>query len=98
MASAQLDYQGMGTTVVIAVATKEIVLLANIGDSRAYIASDTALTQVTEDHSLVTELVKSGQISAEEADDHPQRNVLTRALGTEQVTKVDFHRIQWGDD
>lgn len=96
-ASTKLEYQGMGTTVVLAAATEEMVMLANIGDSRAYIITDQSITQITEDHSLVTELVKRGQISAEEAHVHPRRNVLTRALGTEQDVMVDLYQIQWND-
>jgi serine/threonine protein phosphatase PrpC len=96
-ASTELQYQGMGTTVVLALASEEKVILANIGDSRAYMISDESIKQITEDHSLVTELVKSGQISAEEAHAHPRRNVLTRALGTDQAVTVDIYQIQWND-
>lgn len=96
-ASTELEYQGMGTTVVLAVATRETVMLANIGDSRAYLISEQSIKQITEDHSLVTELVKSGQISVEEAHVHPRRNVLTRALGTDQAVTVDLYQIQWDD-
>lgn len=91
----QPQFQGMGTTVVLAVAMREQVFIANVGDSRAYIYDGTALEQVTEDHSLVTELVKTGQITVEESHEHPQRNVLTRALGTEPDVNVDMYELNW---
>lgn len=91
----QPQYQGMGTTVVLAVATQERVFIANVGDSRAYLFDGTTLKQITEDHSLVTELIKTGQITVEESHDHPQRNVLTRALGTEPNINVDLYELEW---
>lgn len=97
LASTKLQYQGMGTTVVLAIATEEWLLIANIGDSRAYKASEKSIIQLTEDHSLVSELVKNGQITAEEASFHPRRNVLTRALGTEQNVTIDIYDYVWSD-
>ena len=64
----------MGTTVVVAVASRERILISHIGDSRAYKISANGVDQLTEDHSLVNELVKRGQLSREEADQHPRRN------------------------
>lgn len=93
----QPQLQGMGTTVVLAVATREHVFIANVGDSRAYLYDGKALEQITEDHSLVTELVKTGQITVEESHEHPQRNVLTRALGTEPDVNVDMYELAWDD-
>lgn len=95
IASSQSHYHGMGTTVVVALADAENVVIGHIGDSRAYHWNGTELIQLTEDHSLVNELVKSGQISAEEANRHPRRNVLTRALGTEPYVDVEIRQFRW---
>jgi serine/threonine protein phosphatase PrpC len=94
-ASKQARYQGMGTTVVVALATAEDFVIGHIGDSRAYLISGGTIRQLTEDHSLVNELVKSGQITPEEASAHPLRNVVTRALGTEKQVEVDVVHCPW---
>ncbi|WP_442603902.1 Stp1/IreP family PP2C-type Ser/Thr phosphatase [Paenibacillus sp. KN14-4R] len=93
-ASERVIYQGMGTTVVVALASQEELLLAHIGDSRAYRVNGEEITQLTVDHSLVNELVKSGQLTPEEAAHHPRRNVVTRALGTEATIEADIKTIQ----
>jgi PPM family protein phosphatase len=87
------ECEGMGTTVVAAICTDLFVSLANIGDSRGYVYNDTGLQQITEDHSLVNELVRSGQISKEDAEHHPRKNVLIRALGTEETVEMDKRTI-----
>lgn len=84
---------GMGTTVVAAVCTENFVTVAHIGDSRCYFASEYGFKQLTEDHSLVNELVRSGQISSEEAEHHPRKNVLLKALGTEYDVNADIQTI-----
>lgn len=89
------EFEGMGTTVVVAVATERQVVIGNIGDSRAYVLQDGQLTQLTEDHSLVSELLRTGQISEADSEIHPQRNVLTRALGTESSAKIDLYHLDW---
>lgn len=89
------EFLGMGTTLVAALATDRRLMVAHIGDSRAYLIHKGQLTLLTEDHSLVNELLKSGQISKEEADMHPRRNVLTRALGTEQLIEADIRHLDW---
>lgn len=89
------ECQGMGTTLVLAVCQNEYVTVANIGDSRCYLLNHKGLTQITDDHSLVNELVKSGQISKEDAEHHPRKNVLMRALGTEGNVKVDVKTLIW---
>ncbi|MDQ0206406.1 Stp1/IreP family PP2C-type Ser/Thr phosphatase [Alkalicoccobacillus murimartini] len=83
------DCKGMGTTLVAAICTDEYVAIGHIGDSRAYIRTDEGFSQKTADHSLVEELRRTGQISAEEAENHPRKNVLLRALGTELSIKMD---------
>jgi serine/threonine protein phosphatase PrpC len=95
IASAGEKYAGMGTTVVLALATRQVLMIAHIGDSRAYICSGLELEQLTQDHSLVNELVKTGQISEAEAQQHPRRNVLTRALGTDPDVEVDVRHFSW---
>ena len=89
------EYQGMGTTIVTAALLKESLVLANIGDSRAYLVRDEQLSQLTEDHSLVNELVKSGEITAEMAANHPRKNVLTRSLGMPKTVEVDVTNHVW---
>ena len=81
--------RGMGTTVTAALALDDRVVIGHVGDSRAYRVRDGALEQLTEDHSLVAELVRSGKLSPEEAENHPQRSVITRALGTDPDVDVD---------
>ncbi|GAA3407050.1 Stp1/IreP family PP2C-type Ser/Thr phosphatase [Paenibacillus hodogayensis] len=97
IASGQARYQGMGTTVVAALATADDLVIGHIGDSRAYIVSGDSIRQVTEDHSLVNELIKSGQITQEEANIHPLRNVVTRALGTDRQVEIDIIHSPWGN-
>jgi len=89
----------MATTLVGAVVRGRQLHVANIGDSRAYLLREDTIRQLTEDHSFVTELVKRGRISEEEAASHPQRNIVTRALGTQPTVEADFYEegIQPGD-
>lgn len=94
-AGSQNGLSGMGTTIVAAVVSNEQVAIGHIGDSRAYLLNHQELIQLTEDHSLVNELVKSGQIEEAEAMHHPQRNVLLRALGTDLEVEVDTKIVSW---
>jgi PPM family protein phosphatase len=80
---------GMGTTMTAALVDGDTVRIGHVGDSRAYRIRDGALEQLTDDHSLVAELVRSGRLSPEEADVHPQRSVITRVLGTDPEVDVD---------
>src|SRR6266536_3098067 len=84
---------GMGTTMTVAFVEDGCVWIGHVGDSRAYLIRDGALEQLTEDHSLVAELVRSGKLSPEEAGTHPQRSVITRALGTDPDVDVDTFSI-----
>ena len=89
---------GMGTTVTAALVERDgRIAFANVGDSRAYLLRDGALQRLTEDHSVVAELVASGQISEQEAGTHPQRNVVTRVLGAEATVQVDTFWLQAQD-
>ena len=83
------DYKGMGTTVTILCLSANKAVWANVGDSRAYRFNNNFLTQVTEDHSLVADLVKNGSLTKSDAMIHPQRNVLTRAVGADNEINVD---------
>ncbi len=80
---------GMGTTLTAAIVDDDGAHLAHVGDSRAYLLRAGAFRQLTEDHTLVNRMVKAGEISPEEAEVHPHRNVVTRALGTEPDVQVD---------
>lgn len=86
----QKDCNGMGTTVTIGFLYDEEIYIGHIGDSRAYLLRNEELIQLTQDHSLVAELVKNGSISREEARNHPQKNIITRALGTDNKVNVDI--------
>jgi PPM family protein phosphatase len=83
------QFAGMGTTLTVAYVGEDDLAIAHVGDSRFYVLRDGELQQLTDDHSLVGELVRRGQISAEEAEDHPQRSIITRALGIEGDVVVD---------
>ena len=88
------DASGMGTTITVALFENGIVSIGHVGDSRAYLIRDRKVDQLTEDHSLVAELVRSGRLSPEEAETHPQRSVITRALGTDPDVDVDVFSVE----
>jgi protein phosphatase len=90
---------GMGTTMTVALVGDGRVAFGHVGDSRAYLIRDGTMEQLTEDHSLVNELMKSGKLSREEAEIHPQRSVITRAVGTDPDVDVDTFSVpvQTGD-
>jgi PPM family protein phosphatase len=87
------SHRGMGTTLTAAKVTGDEISLAHVGDSRAYRMRDGELEQLTKDHSLVAELERSGQITAEAAEHHPQRSIITRALGPEPDVEVDTYTL-----
>jgi PPM family protein phosphatase len=93
LATSDESRRGMGTTLTAAKLDDGDVSLAHVGDSRAYRLRDGALEQITKDHSLVAELERSGQISAEAAEHHPQRSIITRALGPEPDVEVDTYTV-----
>jgi PPM family protein phosphatase len=86
--------RGMGTTVTAAYVGEREVTIAHVGDSRAYLLRDGDLTRLTRDHSLVGELVERGKLTEEQAEMHPQRSVITRALGSEPDVEVDIEVYQ----
>ena len=85
--------QGMGTTATLCILRRNILICAHIGDSRAYLYRNGRLSKLTRDHSLVEELVRSGYITREQAEVHPHRHIVTRALGTDGLVRVDQKRI-----
>ena len=88
-------FQGMGTTLVSAVAGERDAVICNIGDSRAYLIHNGEMTRITHDHSVVQTLVENGDITAEEARTHPNRNLITRALGPDETTLCDAFDVSF---
>jgi PPM family protein phosphatase len=88
------ETSGMGTTMTVAIVAGTTITFGHVGDSRAYRVRGGAIEQLTDDHSLVGELVRSGRLSPEEAEVHPQRSVITRALGTEPDVDVDTFAVE----
>ena len=97
-ASGDLMYHGMGTTVVAAVISDGKLITANVGDSRLYLVND-SIHQITQDHSLVQEMVRLGELTEEEAVNHPDKNIITRAVGAAEEIEVDFFEadVKQGD-
>ena len=91
-ARTDIDLEGMGTTVVVATRKGQELCVANVGDSRLYLAG-TTFRQVTKDHSYVQEMVRRGEISKEAARTHPDRNIITRAVGGGRGLDVDFFEV-----
>lgn len=92
-ADAHQQMRGMGTTIVAAVIQGRTLLVANVGDSRLYIVGD-EITQVTQDHSLVQEMVRLGQMDPQSAKNHPDKNIITRAVGVSEKVKIDIFERQ----
>ncbi|MCP1108806.1 serine/threonine protein phosphatase PrpC [Lachnospiraceae bacterium PF1-21] len=97
-AASDIKLEGMGTTLVVATVIGNTMYFANIGDSRLYLISDKIL-QISKDHSLVEEMVRLGGIKAEEAKFHPDKNIITRAIGVKSDAEADVYeyRIEKGD-
>ena len=85
--------RGLRTTIVAAVIQGRTLVLANVGDSRLYIVGD-EITQVTQDHSLVQEMVRLGQMDPQSAKNHPDKNIITRAVGVSEKVKIDIFERQ----
>lgn len=94
------EYFGMGTTVTMVVIdlVENIAYVGNVGDSRTYILRNDEIKQITEDHTYVHELVRENKITLEEAKKHPKRNVITRAVGSEEYIVTDIFEIELQDD
>lgn len=87
--------RGMGTTLVAGLIYNNNIYIANVGDSSCYLKRDLEVIKITKDHSLVQELIDSGSISKEEAKNHPNKNVITRAIGTSLNVEVDIYKLDY---
>ncbi|MBS7020535.1 MAG: Stp1/IreP family PP2C-type Ser/Thr phosphatase [Firmicutes bacterium] len=85
---------GMGTTIVVALLTSEYLLFGNIGDSSGFVLKNGKIHKITNDHTLVNLLVKSGELTEEEAKEHPRKNVLMRALGANTTVEMDIFDVE----
>ena len=88
------ESNGMGTTIVLALLTNDYLLFGNIGDSSGYVYKDNQIHKITTDHTLVNLLVKSGELTEEEAKDHPRKNVLMKALGATTIVEMDIFDVE----
>jgi serine/threonine protein phosphatase PrpC len=93
LSKSKADLNGMGTTLTACLIKGNDMVIAHVGDSRCYIIKDKAISQVTKDHSLVQQLLDEGSITESEADNHPNRNIITRALGTNSTVDVDVIKM-----
>lgn len=89
-ANDHVESKGMGTTLVMAIITKDYVLIGNIGDSSGFVVKDSKMHKVTYDHTLVNLLIKAGELTPEEAKDHPKKNVLMKAIGSNNPIDIDI--------
>ncbi len=90
--------EGMGTTVVAASCAGDRLYVANVGDSRLYVVNHFEIKQITRDHSWVEEMVRRGGIGREEARNHPDKNIITRAVGADDTVKADFFSVRLEED
>lgn len=93
-ASKHIDSKGLGTTLVCAIITETFLLIGNIGDSSAFVHKKNKLVKVTHDHTIVGLLLETGQLSEEEAKNHPQKNVLLKALGSNEKVEIDLFEVE----
>ena len=96
-ANTNSDLQGMGTTFVVATIIDSTMYVANVGDSRLYVIRDN-IKQITEDHSLVEEMVKTGEIDRKDVRFHPNKNIITRALGANATVTPDYFEVELNED
>lgn len=92
------ELEGMGTTVVLCMRSENKVMIAHVGDSRAYVIEDGVIKYVTKDHSYVQQLVDGGEITAQEAKTHPMKNIITNAVGVQETVKCDIVEIEVNDN
>lgn len=98
-ANAQHGLKGMGTTVVCAIVRDNQAYIAHAGDSRAYIVNkDGGIRQITTDHSMVQDLLSKGKITYEQAEHHPNKNIITRAIGVDKSINIDFEQVDLSDE
>lgn len=89
------ELMGMGTTIVVSIHSTDFITIGHIGDSRCYIQNEDGFKQVTEDHSLVNELIRSGQITEADAEHHPRKNIVLKAMGTGELSAPDIRSMGW---
>lgn len=92
------ELEGMGTTATLVIIYKRKLIIAHVGDSRAYLIEKDSIRQITKDHSYVQELLLRGEITKEAAEEHPARNCITRAVGTEDILKVDVTTLDYNGE
>ncbi len=92
IAQEQTEFEGMGTTLVVATIINKVMYVANVGDSRLYVIDD-GIKQITEDHSLVEAMVRKGEIDRFSAKEHPNKNIITRAIGVNETVEADFFEV-----
>lgn len=88
--SGREEYEGMGTTCDVVIVKGEYIYCCHVGDSRIYCVRGGKIMQITEDHSVVQEMVKRGELTQEQADHHPNKNYITRALGVNELVHIDY--------
>ena len=93
VANSDINYQGMGTTLVTATYSDDTLYVGNVGDSRLYVIGD-GIRQITTDHSLVEVMIRMGGLDREKARTHPDKNIITRAIGVVEVVDVDFFEVE----
>ena len=91
-------YDGMGTTVVASIVRNGFAYVVHAGDSRAYLIHNNEIRQITKDHSVVQNMLEKGEITSEEAFDHPDKHIITRALGVDENVRVDFAQEEFEND
>ena len=92
------EFQGMGTTIVAAIVKDDQACIAHVGDSRIYKINADGITQITKDHSLAQEMFDNGQITKEEFENYPKKNIITRALGIDDKIDIDFDFTEINED
>lgn len=92
------ELEGMGTTVVLCMRKGNKIIIAHVGDSRAYVIENGIIKYVTKDHSYVQQLVDDGEISAQEAKAHPMKNIITNAVGVQEIVNVDIAELEVNDN
>lgn len=93
MSHSNASYEGMGTTAVVALIIDNLAHIVHVGDSRAYLIGATEIEQITSDHSVVQAMVDKGELSPQEARNHPKKNIITRAIGAEKNVMCDYNIV-----
>lgn len=92
--NADKELEGMGTTIVAAIIKNNEACIAHVGDSRAYLISNGTIKRITKDHSLVQEMLDLGEITENEFEHHPRKNIITRAMGVDEKIEIEFNTVE----